>query len=133
MMPKHVRSFQVSSSAMLKSCTEGKSDHNIKELRSEDEWHRKAFKDLAKELDILVVDCYKSNLINPILNNSHILINLNFYSALEKLENKKSELLEDEKKNASLELQFKKGFVDWNAREMRSINRLISQAEIRNI
>ncbi len=58
------RSFQISSSALLRnqpsSGTEEVDDSDIKELRSEDEWHRLAYKKLAKEGDEMVADSHKS-------------------------------------------------------------------------
>ena len=64
------RSFQVSSSAWHKSSdSEEVDDYEIKELRSEDEWHRLAYKNLAMDGDIMVADCLKSNSFsNAVLN-----------------------------------------------------------------
>jgi len=59
------RPFHVSSSAWHKSSdTEEVDDYEIKELRSEDEWHRLGYKNLAMDGDIMVADCLKSNLFS---------------------------------------------------------------------
>ena len=66
------RSFHISSNSFLRyqpsSGTEEKDDSDIKELRSEDEWHRLAYKKLAKDGDEMVADSNKS-----------IILFINFY------------------------------------------------------
>ena len=58
----HVRSFQFSSSARHESSdSEEVDDYEIKELRSEDEWHRLGYKNLAMDGEEMVADCLKSN------------------------------------------------------------------------
>lgn len=39
--------------------TEEKSDYQIKELRSEDEWHKSAYGNLVKETSVNLAECYK--------------------------------------------------------------------------